>query len=130
MDAYRDIRMRSRPVPCRPRMPRQNRAKIFAPYDALKGFEETVHAKEELFVARPELTDYAQERLDRRLRSLARDSRVTVTWFRPKEDGLSSGLGRYVTASGTVRKIDLASRILLLDRQPIWIPAILDIRKC
>ena len=46
MNAYQNIIDRTRPVPSRPRMPRRNRAKIFAPYQALKGFNEALRAKE------------------------------------------------------------------------------------
>lgn len=45
-NASKDRRMLlERPLPCQPRMPRLNRAKLFAPYDALKPFETIIHAK-------------------------------------------------------------------------------------
>ena len=54
MNSYQDIRHMTRPVPSRPRMPRQNRAKLFAPYQALKGFGEAVHAKDAEYEDIPE----------------------------------------------------------------------------
>ena len=42
-------------------MPRKNRAKIFAPYQALKGFSETVRAKDAAYMRRPEPAEYARK---------------------------------------------------------------------
>ena len=64
MSAYQNIIGQTRPIPFRPRMPRQNRAKIFAPYQALKGFGETVRAKDAVSVGRREPAEYARERFD------------------------------------------------------------------
>lgn len=41
-DKYKDIINMSRPAPSRPRMDRGNRAKIFAPFAALRGYDEVI----------------------------------------------------------------------------------------
>ena len=128
MNAYSDMLTAERPIPSRPRMPRQNRAKIFAPYDALKGFEETVHAKDRIFVYRAELSEEVQEQLDLRLRRLRRNDRVTVTWFRLCPESGDPALGEYETASGAVTGIDPVRRCLLLGRRVIRIADITEIR--
>ena len=114
-----------RPVPYKPRMPRLNRAKLFAPYDALKPFESTVHAKDAVYVRRKELSEFAQECLDQRLRLLERGDVVTVTWFQATEADRDSG--QYVTGTGTVTKIDHIYRVIFLDKQAIPVRCILDL---
>lgn len=124
-DSYQDIREIGRPVPLRPRMPRANRAKLFAPYDALKPFEATVHAKDVVYVPRIELGDYAQECLDGRLRVLKRGDLVTVTWFQPY--GSEEHLGQYIKTSGRISKIDANCQLFYLGKQIIPIPDIINI---
>lgn len=114
-----------RPVPYKPRMPRLNRAKLFAPYDALKLFESTVHAKDTVYVRRKELSEFAQECLDQRLRCLERGDVVTVTWFQATETDRDSG--QYVTGTGTVTKIDRIYRVIYLGKQAIPVRDILDL---
>ena len=128
MSNYRNILYQARPIPSRPRMPRQNRAKIFAPYQALKGFSETIHAKDTVYVRRLELAEYIQERLDRKLRLLRRWDTVTVTWFQPKEGGGDPDIGQYVTATGIVERVDPAFRVLLLGKQRIPMEDIAELR--
>ena len=109
-------------------MPRQNRAKIFSSYQALKGFGETIHAKDTVFVSRMELAEYAQERLDRKLRQLHRWDTVTVTWFRVKQSEVDRDLGQYVTVTGTVECIDPVFHVLLLGKQTIPMEDIAELR--
>ena len=126
MNSYQDIRHMTRPIPSRPRMPRQNRAKLFAPYQALKGFSETIHAKDTVYVRRLELSEYAQEQLDLKLRLIHRWDTVTVTWFRSKQG--EDDLGQYMTATGTVERLDPVFHLLFLGEQKIPMDDITDLR--
>ena len=127
MSSYQDIRHAARPVPSRPRMPRQNRAKIFAPYDALKGFEETVHARETVYVPQVQLSEYAQECLDRKLRLVERNDTITVVWFQPRPDVTVPGFGQYLTTTDTVVRIDRDFQELCLSNWSIRISKIIEI---
>ena len=53
-----------------PRMEEGHRAKIFAPFAALKGYEEALRAKEKIVVPKVELSDDALEFLDYQLKQL------------------------------------------------------------
>ena len=128
MTTYQNIIDQTRPVPSRPRMLRQNRAKIFAPYQALKGFNEAIHAKDTVFVPRLELAEYAQECLNRRLRQLRRWDTVTVTWFQVKPGEADRDLGQYVTETGMVECVDPVFHVLLLGRQRIPMEEITELR--
>ena len=63
-----------------------------------------------------ELDEGVQAELDKQLRVLAglldQHPEVTVTWFRP--DGKKEG-GEYLTATGTVRKIDAYREVMILE---------------
>ena len=117
-----------RPTPSKPRMPRQNRAKIFAPYQALKGFSEAVHEKDTVYVRWLELLEYVKECLDGKLRQLRRWDTVSVTWFRLKPGGEDPDTGQNITVTGTVERIDPMFHLLLLGEQKIPMDDILDLR--
>ena len=121
-----------------PPMPASRRAKIFAPFDALRGFNEAVAAKQVLYEPRRELTEGEKEELDRRagiLRQLAeggssgragekRKVRVTVTYFVPCRDPGNEAfgkLGTYETLTGNLRKVDAHKRRIILDTGEIAI---------
>lgn len=128
MNSYQNIRHMTRLVLSSPRMPRQNRAKIFAPYQALKGSCETVHAKDTVYVCRLELSEYAQERIDWKLQQFRRWDVVMVTWFQPKRGENDRETGQYMTMTGTVERVDPVFRVLSLDRRKIPMKDIADLR--
>ena len=83
-----------------PRMDRGKRAKIFAPFDALDGYSESIAAKNVQYVERIQLEEYEKNRLDnqfRILQTLTRNGKVarankivvSVTYYIPcmDEDG-------------------------------------------
>ena len=110
-----------------PRMDPGKRAKIFSPFDALRGFGGMVAAKNVLYVDRVEPDEGEKEELNRRLCVLARLTRnsraarenrpeVSVTYFLPCEDPDSPAFGargRYVTVSGVCGRV--SRREILLD---------------
>ena len=117
-----------------PSMDVGRRAKIFAPFDALKGFNEAVAAKDELYENRRELNDEDLEELNRRMTilqqltvnsRLARENavKISVTYYVPCEDPENEAYGirgQYHTITGICRKVDLdVSRSLLVDNTKI-----------
>ena len=125
---YREVFLRGRPRHRRedgfrlrhPAMEREKRAKIFSPFDALRGFSDAVAAKDVLYENRPELTEEEQAEISRRLsilRELTKNGRlaranrvqVRVTYFVPCEDrdSFSYGCrGREETVFGICRRVD------------------------
>lgn len=114
-----------------PSMNRGHRAKIFAPFDALKGFNEAVSAKDVLYEDRIELNPEDSEELDRRLSILhnmtynsrmARANRVqvAVTYYQPCQDKehVAYGLrGQYQTFTGICWNVDAeVERTITIDR--------------
>ena len=123
-----------------PRMTRLNRAKIFAPYAALRGYEECVAAKEVRYEPRHIPDSEEIGALNRRLARLwercrngrlARRNRVTVsvTCFEPCVDPQSDAYGRggrYRTVTGVVRRVDTERQCLTVGERVI---AFRDIRE-
>ena len=103
------------PTARHPRMTMMNRAAQFAPFAALKGFEESIGETARFTDTRPELSDDAKEMLDRKLGLLQtvirREPAVTVTYFRP--DARKSG-GACVTFTDEVLRLDQEKRLLYL----------------
>ena len=104
-----------------PRMDQGKRAKIFAPFDALDGYGESVSSKNIVYTDPITLDEGEQEELNRRLNILhnltynsrmAKANRVTVTvkYYVPctDEHSFSCGIrGQYLTETGVVWKVDM-----------------------
>jgi len=115
-----------------PKMLLSQRAKIFSPFAALKGFEEAIDEKVQVYVEKRELNDEEQEALESALSRLhdltrnlrtAKENRVTaaVTFFVPCADENHEAYGRggsYEHYTGTVWKVDpvLTKSLLIGDR--------------
>lgn len=115
--AYRDMIHLSRPISRHPKMSVENRAKLFTPFSALRGFDIEILTKEQdrLLVSRVMLGTDQQELIRRRLNDLRSGQRVTVTYFRPEKELEGIPLGEYVTQTGKVRRVDDFYQVLVLD---------------
>ena len=65
----------------RGRMNREDRAKQFMPFAALKGYPEALRKKEKIVVPKIELPEEYQEELDRKLRQIKKNDVVTAVFF-------------------------------------------------
>lgn len=142
-DAYGDIRGLRRPVHAgdvfsrrHPKMERLNRAKLFAPFAALSGFEGAVRAKEVPYVPRRLLDAQAQRALDRALRRLCEaagrgGAQARVEYFEVCADIHHEAFGRdglYHTITGAVQRVDPAGQALVVGGRVIPFADIGDIR--
>ena len=84
-------------------MSRQDRAKQFMPFAALKGYEEALRKKEKITVPKAELSEERGEELDRALRQIRKNDMVTVIYFCE---------GEYLRVTGMVSRIDGTARLL------------------
>jgi hypothetical protein len=135
---YRDVFLRGQPKHERydlfrvrhPSMAAQRRAKIFSPFDALKGFNEAVASKDVLYREQIELCEEDRRELDRRLQILkgltfngrmarANQVRISVTYYVACEDENNEAFGvrgQYRTYSGICWNVDEISETILVDR--------------
>lgn len=125
---YRSVYLRGRPAHERtdafsqrhPKMDVGRRAKLFAPFAALRGFDGELEAAQTVFVPRRALSAEESAVLDARLRQLhaatqnsrmVRDAPVTVraVYFVPCADPRRAACGtpgQYVTVTGVCRFVD------------------------
>lgn len=100
-----------------PRMQIEDRAKIFAPFAALKGYEEAIAAKQKIIVPRIDLSEELKEYLDLQLSKIGRlltegqHPIITVVYFHKDKVSNEEG-GEYIQFTGMVAKYDQTSRIL------------------
>lgn len=128
MNNYEDIRHLKRPKSNHPPMRRQDRAKIFAPFAALSGHGEAVHARDKVLVLPVIQTEYTKDRINRALLTLQLGDTVTIVYFSPQVRTPEDIWGEYVTVSATVTKIAPYARILQLGDMRIPFDDIAEIR--
>ena len=101
--------------------PRADRAKIFAPFDALKGFHEALAAQEVIIVPKMELSEEMKEELDFKLQRLGGHPVLTVIYYSLSE-------GNYLQVTGKLAKITPSSRILQVVNTRFSFDDICDIK--
>ena len=146
---YRDVFLKGKPQHDRfdlfrirhPSMDVGRRAKIFSPFDALKGFNEAIVSKNVLYRDRIELSEEDRKELDRRIHILkgltyngrmARANRVqvTVVYYVPCADENHEAVGfrgRYQKITGICWNVDELYGSLLVDKTRIQFEDILRI---
>ena len=87
----------------RTKMSREERAKQFMPFAALKGYPDALRKKEKIVVPRMELSEEYQEELDWKLRQLRKNDMAEVIYFHR---------GEYLKAVGMVSAVDTSARML------------------
>ncbi len=93
-----------------------DRAKIFAPFAALKGYEEAILAKQKIVIPRIELSEETKELLDQKIHILLKMLKqqqhpiLTIIYF--TRTGTGQDEGEYIRFTGMVGKIDETSKIL------------------
>jgi hypothetical protein len=102
----------------RGKMPREERAKQFMPFAALKGYPEALRKKEKIIVPKIELSEDAAQELDRKLRQVQKNDIITVVYFRK---------GEYLKQTGMVSRMDVTARILKVVNTKIQYDDIIEI---
>ena len=102
----------------RVKMSREERAKQFLPFAALKGYPAALRRKEKIVVPKVEFSEDDQERLDRRLRQIRVQDVVTAVYFRE---------GEYLKVTGMVSRIDRTARVLKIVNTKIPFDDLYDV---
>ena len=102
-------------------MRREDRAKQFMPFDALKGLREAFKLKEEqsLRVEKSELTEENIELISKTLLKIAKGSEVCVSYY---------NAGRYDCIKGIVKKVDKVSQYIVVDDTTVFFDDIYSIK--
>lgn len=147
---YKDVLARGKPTHKKsdtfsikhPSMDLEKRAKIFSPFDALKGFNEAIASKDILYEDRRVLSDEDIRHLNHAIgilynltktRQLAMENHVavSVTYFAPCKDSDNEAFlvrGRYQTLSGILQKVDpFHAKNIIIDGIEVRMSDILSI---
>jgi hypothetical protein len=100
----------------RPQMPLIDRAAQFSPFAALTGHDSAIQETARLTDDRVELDEYIKNALNDKLQVLINwlegKPAVKIRYFKPDEN--KEG-GYYITANGTIKKIDEYEQIIIMD---------------
>lgn len=121
ISAYRDMIYLSRPLSRHPKMSVENRAKLFAPFAALRGFDIEILTQEQdrLLVPQVSLSADQQEAIRQTLNHLRKGDWVQVTYFQPGKVLDGRLLGEYAFLSAAVKKVDDVEQLLVLEGSTI-----------
>lgn len=129
MTAYLDILTCSRPNSRHPRMALEERAKIFAPFSALRGFDISILTTEQDRVLTPRLilSQERMEELDRVLCGLQPSEMVELSFFEPVKTVGELELGTYRTVSAQMLRLDRENRLLHLSTGAVRVEDIVSV---
>ena len=102
----------------RVKMSREERAKQFLPFAALKGYPAALRRKEKIVVPKVEFSEDYQERLEGKLRQIRVQDVVTAVYFRE---------GEYLKVTGMVSRIDRTARVLKIVNTKIPFDDLYDV---
>ena len=97
----------------------EDRARIFMPFDGLKGFREAIAEKERIVVPKKELTKDSIEELSYKLNALEKGMMVSIVFYSNDE---------YVKTEGIITKKDLENRFIVVVKTKICIDDIYQIK--
>ncbi len=113
------------------RMARENRAKIFAPFAALKGYGKAIAERQKITVAKAELAEDTKEELDLKIQILLdrlwNDDHpvVTLVYFNSRENSHTENEkcgeqeGQYIKVTGMLTKIDIPRLTIQIVNQTL-----------
>lgn len=119
--AYQDILYCSRPVSRHPQMSIENRAKLFTPFSALRGFDIEILTQEQdrLLMPQISLASDREEEIYRVLNGLHQGDWATVSYFIPVKTIGNQTLGEYTMVSGEVKRVDDVEQLLVLENMSV-----------
>ena len=119
--AYQDILHLSRPISKHPKMSVENRAKLFTPFSALRGFDIEILTTEQdrLLVPQVMLSNDQREAIWHALNEMQKGDWVTVTYFQPVKSLNGQPLGEYTVSTGVFKKVDDVEQLLVLENMSV-----------
>lgn len=95
------------------------RAKIFLPFDALKGFQEALREKEKVLVSKRILSNEEKEKISNKLIQIKKGMIIKIIYFENDE---------YIELEGIVSSIDFVYKTIKIVKKEILFSDILDIK--
>ena len=94
------------------------RAKIFMPFDALKGFKEALKEKEKIVVEKIELSEEEKDKLIAKLDMLKKGMLVKVTYYNKEE---------YIELKGILSMVNTCNKVITIVKEKIAVQDILEV---
>lgn len=102
----------------RPKMTIANRAKLFAPFNALTGLTKALSAREKIVVEKPLLSEESLAELDMKMHEIEKGQLIEIIYY---------SRGECLKLKGMVAKIEQSSRIIQVVNTRIGFDDILSI---
>ncbi len=102
----------------RQKMPPDKRAAQFLPFQAVKGLDEALLAKEKIIVPKIELSEESLDELDKKMHEIEKGMIISVVYFYKDE---------YLKVTGMVARLDETARILQIVNTKIPFDDIFDV---
>ena len=114
---YRDIIHLSRPLSKHPKMAVANRAKLFTPFSALRGFDIEIISQEQDRLLVPQITiaDDQRDAIWHNLNALQKEDWAVITRFTPVKTIENQVFGEYSVVSAPVIIVDDVSQLLVVQ---------------
>ena len=101
-------------------MQNKERAKLFMPFDALKGFRECLRLAEKNINSKKTISEEMENELNEKIKEINKGDKVKITYYYNID---------YSEIIGNIKKIDEINREIVLDSSKINFDDILDIIK-
>ena len=99
-------------------MPLNQRAKIFSPYAALKGFENLIKQQEETYEEMPELSEDQYEDLNFAIKCVKAGDYVSIRYYRDLH---------IRTVSGTISRLTVEKKEIFIDSKRLGFEELIEI---
>ncbi len=97
---------------------RQERAKQFMPFDALKGLQEELRKKEIEYEPKKEISEWVLEEIEDEFRKINIGAKVQVKYYKN---------GKYKTIVGIVKKINYIKKEIEINEEIINVNDVIDL---
>lgn len=99
-------------------MQNKERAKLFMPFDALKGFRECLRLAEKNINSKKTISEEMENDINNKLLSISKGDKIKVIHFYNID---------YIETIGFMKKVDLIDKCLYMDNSRIELENIIDI---
>jgi uncharacterized protein YlbG (UPF0298 family) len=99
----------------RAKMPASQRAKQFAPFDAVVGLRQALKEKEKIRILKKELSEDAIEEINRKLKRLEIGRTITVIWYDFLEENYSKTTNKITKINAKNKSLELENTLIFFD---------------
>jgi uncharacterized protein YlbG (UPF0298 family) len=99
----------------RAKMPASQRAKQFAPFDAVVGLRQALKEKEKIRILKKELSEDAIEEINRKLKRLEIGRTITVIWYDFLEENYAKSTNKITKINAQNKSLELENTLIFFE---------------